>query len=171
MLRVGHWSSGGVKGAILALGLLVPFVGAVCNGEEGEAVYKIAVRNDEPAINLLRSPTTSENFDAAIERLSATRSAEASSLAFDDLDRQADPLADAMTTALCTGMEQLGGQGDDTTGTDWGDFLIGQLEAQLPSVPEPEIVSKVNGVMTTWDLAQVNGGLARTYYQGCVAGG
>jgi hypothetical protein len=167
MLGIAHASRRASRTLIVVFGLTVAVLPLGCGGSE---TVEIAVKEETPAIKLLETGRTSASLDAALERLSATSSADDASRGFDDLSRQDDALGDALTTALCTGMEQLGDAGDDATGTNWQDFLVGQLEAQLPSVPQPEILSKVNGIMETWDLAQVNGGLARTYYHGCVAG-
>ena len=114
-------------------------------------------------------PQLSTSIDGAAAKLSAASNEDDAARGFADLAQQDPPAGDALTDAICAGMEQLGDQDDDeATGDNWRDFLIGQLEALIP---QPQAIEKVEGLLSTWDLAQVNANLARVYYQGCVARG
>lgn len=89
----------------------------------------------------------------------------------DAMANSPDPWGVYFTKALCTGMQQLADQPEDTgpvPQASWSDFLVKQL-ALLLNNPLGLIQQKVDGFLTTLDLAQVNPRLAQVWYQECVA--
>lgn len=83
-----------------------------------------------------------------------------------------------LAEALCAGMEGLASQGEDTRASEdaWQEFLYGYPENYAENVVQnasfgyaPLVwIGRVEGMMTAWDLAQVNGNLARMYFDTCV---
>lgn len=72
----------------------------------------------------------------------------------------------ALASALCTGMEQLAKQPATTLGApNWGEYLVGQVQIQLPVVSDDQISREVSELLSVWHLAVVTPQQARLVYQ------
>lgn len=83
-----------------------------------------------------------------------------------------------LAEALCTGMGGLAEQDEYVYASQgaWREFLYDYPENYAESVIQSsslgylrqEWIGRVDGTMTTWDLAQVHGGVAVRYFNACV---
>jgi hypothetical protein len=78
-----------------------------------------------------------------------------------------DRVEEALMTAVCSGMEQLADTDPNTRATNWRDFLVGQLKAQLSSALVPRAIEDVDSLLNAWDIGQVNAQGARVYLRAC----
>lgn len=78
----------------------------------------------------------------------------------------------ALSRAICAGMGNVQDFPENASAGDWQAFLISEVDAIVRAeglhIPQPQIVSKVNGVFTYFDLTQVSPQLAARYYQACL---
>jgi hypothetical protein len=106
-----------------------------------------------------------EFFDEAVSNRQAIRKY------LDQLSNSPDPYGKLLTSALCTGMQQLssrpeaeGGVPDDV----WSTFLIEEVGILAPNNPYEVISGRVNAFVTAAQLANVSPQAAKVYYEECI---
>jgi hypothetical protein len=114
-------------------------------------------------------PAASATLDGAVAGLRDASTVDDAARAFDDVAQQDDPFGEALASALCAGMEQISElEDEEATGDNWEQFLVDTMVEQVGEESRSKVVDKVDGVLTTWELAQVNVRAAQVYWEACV---
>lgn len=104
-------------------------------------------------------------FDEAVSNRQAIRNY------LDKLANSPDPYGQLLTSALCTGMQQLADRPEDEGGVSddvWTTFLTEEVGILAPNNPREVIAGKVNAFVTAAQLANISPQAAKVYYEECV---
>jgi hypothetical protein len=124
---------------------------------------------DPQPISVRPVDVPSATLTEAVAELRGATTADDAARGLDDVAQQDDPYGEAIAAALCAGMEKLAeAEDEEATADNWRDFLIESVVEVLGEALRPEIVERIDGVLTTWDLAQLNVRAAQVYYDACV---
>jgi hypothetical protein len=73
-------------------------------------------------------------------------------------------LGEAVASALCSGMSQLALHVGLDGAPNWGQFLVGQIRVDLPTVPSKLVINEVSELLSIWDIDTVTPERAQTVY-------